>query len=88
MTNIFFKPTKNTERKAEILLDDMEKLQCRISTITSIADITTELLDDIDLENITNTQFKLTAVFNLNCMLADYTKLINEELNNFYSIKT
>ena len=88
MTNIFFKPTKNTERKAEILLDDMEKLQCRISTITSIADITTVLLDDIDLENITNTQFKLTAVFNLNYMLADYTKLINEELNNFYSIKT
>lgn len=88
MTNIFFNPTKNTERKAEILLDDIEMLQCRISSITSIADITTELLDSINLDNITNTKFKLTSVYNLNFMLADYTKLINEEINNLYRVKS
>lgn len=85
MTSIYFE--EKTDNKNVIVVNQTacEEITASISCIGSLAAVIEEMLDQADLENVQNTQFRLSAIYDLCYMLREYTQSINKRFDEIIS---
>lgn len=83
-TTIHFKKEKSN-KVATVNIDDCIKLSCSIGCIASVASAIETLLEEIDLDNITNTQFRLSTIYGLCYLLEEYAENLSNIGQNLYT---
>ncbi len=68
-------------------VENYESLACAFDSIGALAETIEMILDDVDLDNIVNTQYKLTAIYKICYLLSDYVQNLSSRAVKLQEIK-